>query len=63
MPQDYHKTAIDLSPIAYLSKTGEKEELQKIQSHLASLNFSYPEMQHQIRSLSGGQQENSCFWI
>lgn len=57
MPQDYHqKLQLDLSPIAYLSKTGEKEELQKIQSHLASLNFSYPEMQHQIRSLSGGQQ-------
>ena len=57
MPQDYHKKLqLDLSPIAYISKTGEKEELQKIQSHLASLNFSYPEMQHQIRSLSGGQQ-------
>ena len=57
MPQDYHKKLqLDLSPIAYLSKTGEKEELQKIQSHLASLNFSYPEMHHQIRSLSGGQQ-------
>ena len=57
MPQDYHKKLqLDLSPIVYLSKTGEKEELQKIQSHLASLNFSYPEMQHQIRSLSGGQQ-------
>ena len=57
MPQDYHKKLqLDLSPVAYLSKTGEKEELQKIQSHLASLNFSYPEMQNQIRSLSGGQQ-------
>ena len=57
MPQDYHKKLqLDLSPIAYLSQTGQKEELQKIQSHLASLNFSYPEMQHQIRSLSGGQQ-------
>ena len=57
MPQDYHKKLqLDLSPIAYLSQTGRKEELQKIQSHLASLNFSYPEMHHQIRSLSGGQQ-------
>ena len=57
MPQDYQqKLQLDLSPIAYPSKTGEKEELQKIQSHLASLNFSYPEMHHQIRSLSGGQQ-------
>lgn len=57
MPQDYHKKLqLDLSPIAYLSQTGRKEELQKIQSHLASLNFSYLEMHHQIRSLSGGQQ-------
>ena len=57
MPQDYHKKLqLELSPVDYLSKTGEKEELQKIQSHLASLNFSYPEMHHQIRSLSGGQQ-------
>ena len=57
MPQDYHKKLqLSLSPVDYLSQTGEKEELQKIQSHLASLNFSYPEMHHQIRSLSGGQQ-------
>ena len=57
MPQDYHKKLqLDLSPVDYLSQTGQKEELQKIQSHLASLNFSYPEMHHQIRSLSGGQQ-------
>ena len=57
MPQDYHKKLqLDLSPVAYLSQTGQKEELQKIQSHLASLNFNYPEMHHQIRSLSGGQQ-------
>ena len=57
MPQDYHKKLqLDLSPLAYLRKTGEKEELQKIQSHLASLNFSYPEMHHKIHSLSGGQQ-------
>lgn len=57
MPQDYHKKLqLSLSPVDYLSQTGQKEELQKIQSHLASLNFSYPEMHHQIRSLSGGQQ-------
>jgi len=57
MPQDYHKKLqLSLSPIDYLSQTGEKEEIQKIQSHLASLNFSYQEMQHQIHSLSGGQQ-------
>jgi len=57
MPQDYQETLqLDLSPVEFLSQTGHKEELQKIQSYLASLNFSYPEMHHQIRSLSGGQQ-------
>lgn len=57
MPQDYQEILqLDLSPVEFLNQTGHKEELQKIQSHLASLNFSYPEMQHQIRFLSGGQQ-------
>ena len=57
MTQNYQETLqLDLSPVEFLSQTGHKEELQKIQSHLASLNFSYPEMQHHIRSLSGGQQ-------
>ena len=57
MPQDYQETLnLDLSPVKFLSQTGHKEELQKIQSFLASLNFSYPEMRHQIHSLSGGQQ-------
>ena len=57
MPQDYQETLnLDLSPVEFLSQTGHKEEVQKIQSFLASLNFSYPEMHHQIRSLSGGQQ-------
>ena len=57
MPQDYQETLqLDLSPVEFLSQTGHKEEIQKIQSHLANLNFSYPEMHHQIHSLSGGQQ-------
>ena len=57
MPQDYQETLnLDLSPVEFLNQTGHKEELQKIQSHLASLNFSYPEMHHHIHSLSGGQQ-------
>ena len=57
MPQDYQETLqLDLSPVEFLSQTGNKEEIQKIQSFLASLNFSYPEMHQQIHSLSGGQQ-------
>ena len=57
MPQNYQeKLPQALSPVTFLSKTGEKEELQKIQSFLASLNFNYSEMQHEICNLSGGQQ-------
>ena len=57
MPQNYQeKLQLDLSPVEFLSQTGHKEEIQRIQSHLASLNFSYPEMHQQVRSLSGGQQ-------
>ena len=57
MPQNYQETMqLGLSPVEFLSQTGHKEEIQKIQSRLASLNFSYPEMHHQIHSLSGGQQ-------
>ena len=57
MPQNYQETLqLALSPVEFLSQTGHKEEIQKIQSRLASLNFSYPEMHQQIRSLSGGQQ-------
>ena len=57
MPQNYQEILqLDLSPVEFLSQTGNKEEIQKIQSFLASLNFSYPEMHHKIHSLSGGQQ-------
>ena len=57
MPQDYKITLqLNRSPVEFLSQSGHKEEVQKIQSHLASLNFSYPEMHHHIHSLSGGQQ-------
>lgn len=50
------KTAIGFITNSLPQQNWRKEELQKIQSHLASLNFNYPEMQHQICSLSGGQQ-------
>ena len=54
MPQDYQETLqLDLSPVEFLSQTGHKEEIQKIQSHLASLGRRDD---HQIHSLSGGQQ-------
>ena len=57
MPQHYNTILQnDLSPIAFLSKTGDKSEREVISSHLANLNFSHDEMNHAISDLSGGQK-------
>ena len=57
MPQRYDAIfQNDLSPIAFLSKTGDKSEREVISSHLANLNFSHDEMNHAISDLSGGQK-------
>ena len=57
MPQDYDLILKnDLSPIAFLCKTGDKTEKEIISSHLANLNFSHDEMNHAISDLSGGQK-------
>ena len=57
MPQRYDTILpLDLSPIAFLSKTGDKSEREVISSHLAYLNFSHDEMNHAISDLSGGQK-------
>ena len=57
MPQRYDTILpLDLSPIAFLSKTGDKSEREVISSHLANLNFSHDEMNHAISDLSGGQK-------
>ncbi|MTQ47815.1 ATP-binding cassette domain-containing protein [Streptococcus salivarius] len=57
MPQDYDLILKnDLSPIAFLCKTGDKTEKEIISSHLANLNFSHDEMNHAIDDLSGGQK-------
>ena len=57
MPQRYDAILpVELSPIAFLSKTGDKTEREIISSHLANLNFSHDEMNHAISDLSGGQK-------
>ena len=57
MPQHYDTILpLDLSPIEFLSKTGDKSEREVISSHLANLNFSHDEMNHAISDLSGGQK-------
>ena len=44
------------TPVQFLQHSGDREEINTIQLHLASLNFTYSEMHHPISELSGGQQ-------
>ena len=44
------------TPVQFLQHSGDREEINTIQLHLASLNFTYSEMHHPIYELSGGQQ-------
>lgn len=57
MPQDY-KDRMDFgrTPVAFLSRTGDKEELTRIRTFLGSLKYTKEEMDHPIRELSGGQK-------
>ena len=58
MPQDYTEgLPLTQTPVQFLQHSGDREEINTIQLHLASLNFTYSEMHHPISELSGGQQE------
>ena len=57
MPQDYtERLPLTQTPVQFLQRSGDREEINIIQLHLASLNFTYSEMHHPISELSGGQQ-------
>lgn len=57
MPQNYLEALnSDQSPISYVSKLGSREELSRIRTYLASLQFTLDEMDHPMRELSGGQK-------
>lgn len=57
MPQDYTELLpLTQTPVQFLQYSGDREEINTIQLHLASLNFTYSEMHHPISELSGGQQ-------
>lgn len=57
MPQNYEEL-LDLgkTPVDYLSKSGNKEEITKIRTWLGSMKYTADEMEHPIRELSGGQK-------
>ena len=57
MPQNYRdRMDFDRTPSAFLSQTGDKEELTKIHTFLGSLKFTAEEMNRPIQELSGGQK-------
>lgn len=57
MPQDYKdRMDFDSTPVAFLTKSGDKEEQTKIRTFLGSLKYTAEEMEHPIRELSGGQK-------
>jgi ATPase subunit of ABC transporter with duplicated ATPase domains len=57
MPQDYTDSLpYDLTPVEYLHTDGSKEQLTGIRIHLGAFRFTREEMEHPIRSLSGGQK-------
>ena len=69
MPQDYEeivlsganhwksgKTEEIVTPVSYLSETGEKEEITRIRTFLGSLKVTAEEMEHPVSELSGGQR-------
>lgn len=57
MPQNYEELLdFDSTPVEYLSEKGDKEEMTRIQTYLGSLKYTFDEMSHPIRELSGGQK-------
>ena len=57
MPQNYEDLLdLDVTPVDYLDKAGNKEERTRIRTYLGSLKYTPDEMEHPIRELSGGQK-------
>lgn len=57
MPQNYEDMLdMDMTPVDFLDKSGDKEERTRIRTYLGSLKYTADEMEHPIRELSGGQK-------
>jgi len=57
MPQHYEEMLdLKMTPVEYLSRSGDKEEKTKIRTYLGSLKYTADEMEHPISELSGGQK-------
>lgn len=57
MPQNYEELLkLEMTPVEYLDKSGDKEERTRIRTYLGSFKYTADEMDHPIRELSGGQK-------
>lgn len=57
MSQNYEELLpLEMTPVDYLSVTGDKEEKTKLRTFLGALKYTVDEMDHPIRELSGGQK-------
>ena len=62
MPQDYARALpYDSTPVAFLSRRGDKAESVLIHNRLASMRFTFEEMNGPIGALSGGQRAKLLF--
>ena len=62
MPQNYEdQLDLSLSPLKWLSITGDKEETTKIRTYLGSMRYTPDEMFHPMSELSGGQKAKILF--
>ena len=62
MPQDYaERMDLSLTPVEFLSRTGDKEELTAIRTYLGSMRYTAAETEHPISALSGGQKAKLYF--
>lgn len=62
MPQDYSEQIDErLTPVEFLSKTGDKEEQTRIKTILGSMKYTPEEFQHGLSELSGGQKAKLFF--
>lgn len=56
MPQNYTENMdLEQTPIEFMTTTGEQDEKTQIMTYLGSLRYTFEEMNHNLRQLSGGQ--------
>ena len=57
MPQNYEDLLnLEMTPVDYLDRSGNKQERTRIRTFLGSLKYTADEMSHPIAELSGGQK-------